>query len=114
MVKMGYKKARKKDTRTSFPRGHHGERYSMYRLITVAGLLVITGLLIIIGAQYLQHYRAEQELANLESRVAEQEARQDSLQEEIERLQHLDYIEILARDRLGLVKPGEIIFQLED
>ena len=111
---MGFKKARKKDVRTSFPGDRHGDRYSMYRLITVAGFLVIIVLLIIIGAQYLQYYRAEQELANLESRVAEQEARQDSLQEEIERLQHLDYIEILARDRLGLVKPGEIIFQLED
>lgn len=111
---MGYKKVRKKDSRASFSRGRHGERYSMYRLITLAGFLVIIGLLIIIGAQYLQHNRADQELANLESRVAEQEARQESLQEEIERLQHLDYIEILARDRLGLVKPGEIIFQLED
>jgi cell division protein FtsB len=111
---MGFNKARKKDSRTSFSRGRHGERYSMYRLITLAGFLVIMGLLIVIGAQYLQHYRATQELANLENKVAEQEARQGSLQEEIERLQHLDYIEILARDRLGLVKPGEIIFQIED
>ncbi len=111
---MGFKKAKKKEVRSGFSGGHRGDHYSMYRLITVTGFLVIIGLLIIIGAQYLQYYRAEQELANLESRVAEQEARQDSLQEEIERLQHLDYIEILARDRLGLVKPGEIIFQLED
>jgi cell division protein DivIC len=111
---MGIKKAKKKEIHTSFPRSRQGERYSMYRLITVSGFLVIVGLLIIIGVQYLQYYRAEQELANLEKRVSEQETRQESLQEEIERLQSLDYIEILARDRLGLVKPGEIIFQLED
>jgi cell division protein FtsB len=111
---MGFKKARKKEVRTAFPGGRHGNRYSMYRLIAVSGFFVIAGLLIIIGAQYLQYYRAEQELATLESRVTEQQARQESLLEEIERLQHLDYIEILARDRLGLVKPGEIIFQLED
>jgi len=36
------------------------------------------------------------------------------LEEEIVRLQDLDYLETLARERLGLVKPGEVIFQLED
>jgi len=111
---MGFKKVRKKNARNAFPGDRHGDRYSAYRLITLTGFFIIIGLLIIIGAQYLQYYRAEQELANLESRVAEQEARQENLQVEIERLQHMDYIEILARDRLGLVKPGEIIFQLED
>ncbi len=114
VVKMGFKKAGKNDVRTTFPRGRPGDKYSIYRLLTLAGLFVIIGLLIVIGAQYLQYFRADQELANLENKVAEQEARQDRLQEEIERLQYVDYIEILARDRLGLVKPGEIIFQLED
>jgi cell division protein FtsB len=46
--------------------------------------------------------------------LREHEARQAAIELEIERLKELDYIEILARERLGLVKPGEIIFQLED
>ncbi|MBW6462691.1 MAG: septum formation initiator family protein [Firmicutes bacterium] len=86
----------------------------MYKLINTIGIIIIVGLFVIIGAQYLQSYSAAQELELFETRIKEQEARQELLQDEIERLQHLDYIEILARDRLGLVKPGEIIFQLED
>ena len=50
----------------------------------------------------------------MDVRILNQKANQKALSEEIERLQELDYIEVLARERLGLVKPDEIIFQLED
>jgi cell division protein DivIC len=107
-------KAKKKKSRSDFSRRSQGNGYGMYKLIGAIGIILILGLVVIIGAQYLQSYSAAQELELFETRIKEHEARQEMLQEEIERLQHLDYIEILARDRLGLVKPGEIIFQLED
>ncbi|MGM0688749.1 MAG: FtsB family cell division protein [Bacillota bacterium] len=86
----------------------------MYRLISTIAVLVAFGLLFMMGIQYVQQLRVRQELADYEDKVLFQQRRQDDLQVEIERLQNLDYIEILARDRLGLVKPDEIIFQLED
>jgi len=86
----------------------------MYRLFSIVGFFIILGLLVTIGAQYIQQVRAKQELAAFEALLREHEARQAAIELEIERLKELDYIEIMARERLGLVKPGEIIFQLED
>lgn len=96
-----------------FPR-RLGKDYSLYRLISAIGLFIICGLLLLIGAQYLQQYKARQELAEYELRMEQEKVRQVYIEAEIERLQNLDYLELLARERLGLVKPGEIIFQLED
>lgn len=108
----GKQKAR--ETLWSFPRRRRGDGYSMYRLITTIGVFIIICLLIVIGAQFIRYQKVQQELADFEKRVRDYELRQAAVEEEIERLQNLDYIEALARERLGLVKPGEIIFQLED
>lgn len=103
-----------KDALWSFPRRRRGDGYSLYRLISTISVFIIIGLLIMIGAQYLKYQKVQQELADFEKRVSDYELRQAAVEEEIERLHNLDYIEVLARERLGLVKPGEIIFQLED
>ncbi len=76
--------------------------------------MVLIALLILIGAQHIQYYETQQELAFFEERIREHERRQVEAMIEIEHLQDPNYIEILARYRLGLVKPGEVIFQLED
>jgi cell division protein FtsB len=112
MKTRGQQKA--KDAPWSFPRRRRGDGYSLYRLINTIGVFIIIGLLIVIGAQFLRYQKVQQELADFEKRVRDYELRQAAVEEEIERLQNLDYIEALARERLGLVKPGEIIFQLED
>lgn len=112
MVNAKYQKSR--DAVSAFPRRRRGSNYSAYRLVSLIGVFIIIGLLLVIGAQYIQQARAKQELADLEGRLREYEARQAAIELELERLRDLDYIEILARERLGLVKPDEIIFQLED
>ncbi len=111
---MANKTSKKRKPLADFPRRYQGNKYGMYKLISTIGIFIIVGLFIIIGAQYFQYFKAAQELARFEERVSEHETRQEMLQEEVEKLQHIDYIEVLARDRLGLVKPGEIIFQIED
>jgi len=108
------KASKKRKPLADFPRRYQGNKYGVYKLVSTIGIFIIIGLFIIIGAQYFQYFRAAQELARFEEKINEQETRQELLQEEVERLQHIDYIEVLARDRLGLVKPGEIIFQIED
>jgi cell division protein FtsB len=99
---------------TAFPGQNRENRYTMYRLMVIILSLVICGMLLIIGLQYLKQYQAKAALDELENRISEISERQAVLEEEIVRLQDLDYIEALARERLGLVKPGEVIFQLED
>ncbi|MDW7738591.1 MAG: septum formation initiator family protein [Bacillota bacterium] len=86
----------------------------MYRFISMVGILIIIGMLVVLGTQYVKYYRVKKDLAEFETRIREYEVRMNELSTEVERLQEIDYIEILARKRLGLVKPGEIIFQFED
>jgi len=54
--------------------------------------------------------KMENELNNLQQQVQEEMERNEELKEEIERVKSHDYIEKVARDELGLVKPGEILF----
>lgn len=99
---------------SSFPVQRRENRFTFYRLLSMVGLLVILGLVLLVGAQSLQQYRLQQELADYEETIKLFDNRNEELSLEIERLQDPGYLEVLARSRLGLVKPGEIIFQLEE
>ncbi len=104
----------KKVQQANFPRPRRESNFSMYRLVSTAGIFMICCLLLVIGAQHLRQRQVEKEMAEYEARVEKLEQRKTAAEKEIERLQDLDYIEIQARNRLGLVKPDEMIFQLED
>jgi cell division protein DivIC len=108
--------ARQNKSRTvsRFPVQHRENRYSLYRLLVIVLSFVVLGLLVIIGAQSLRQREAGQALEELEKKVSEMSEQQANLEEEIQKLQNLDYIEVLARERLGLVRPDEVIFQFED
>jgi len=86
----------------------------MYRLLVIVLGFIVIGLLVIIGAQYLRQREAGQALDEMEKIISEMREQQATLEEEILKLQDLDYIEVLARERLGLVRPDEVIFQFED
>ena len=98
---------------TTFPRRKQ-RSYGFPRLITTAGAILFSFLLIVVFVQMFQHRRLRKELASAERMVDEYESRKREAGEEIERLQEPGYIETLARKLLGLVRPGEIVFQLED
>lgn len=105
----------KKGKVTSFPR-RRPAGYGASRLAVLGGLLVLALLLTVTVVQAFQYSRLQKELAAAEQRVAEEEARNESAAEEVARLSDTQsgYIEELARRWLGLVRPGEIIIQLED
>ena len=54
------------------------------------------------------------ELYDLESKRDALQAENELLKKEILLLQDYEYIESQARKQLGMVKPGEIIFYVED
>jgi len=54
------------------------------------------------------------ELQKLEARRDALQTENEQLQEEILLLQNDDYIEMQARKLLGMVKPGEIIFHVDN
>lgn len=51
---------------------------------------------------------------DLQSQIDEQEKTQEELVQESEYINSDDYIEEIARDKLGLVHDNEIVFQKED
>lgn len=104
---------RKNGKVTSFPRRRRAG-YGISRLVALAGVLVLCFLFAITLVQMLQYNRLQKEVAAAEGGVAEKERRNESAAEEVARLEDHDYIEVLARKWLGFVRPGEIVFQLED
>lgn len=86
----------------------------MRKLIVACGSVVICFLLLIIAVQWLQQRSLKGKLLEKEALIEELEKRNLAAGEEVERLQELSYIEVLARKYLGLVKPGEIVLQIED
>lgn len=72
--------------------------------------LVILVLLIlrVFGASLLEVYRLDREAARLEAVKRDLQGRNALLREEIKLLHTPQYIERLAREQLGLVKPGEV------
>lgn len=51
--------------------------------------------------------RLENKINNIEQEIAEAEAENQKLKEQIENSNNNEYIEEVAREKLGLVKPGE-------
>ena len=79
----------------------------LYRVLP----LFLAAVLIIIGIQLVSNYleisSLESELAEKQEEIREAERRQRELELELERLDDPEYLEKLARRRLGLVRPGE-------
>ena len=87
-------------------------RFSRRRFPRLVLALTLTGVLILVlsafGASILQVYRLEREAARL-ARIRHGLHEQNAvLREEIRLLHTPAYIERIAREQLGLVKPGEI------
>jgi cell division protein FtsB len=82
------------------------------RLTPRAAVLAAIVLIVLMAAvvplrQYLDQ---RSRIADLEDRVAEMTAQRDRLERRIGRLRDPAYLERMARECLGMVRPGEIAF----
>ena len=85
------------------------ERRVPRRLLTIGVAAVLAVLIAAMSSQYAKTYTLAREKARLEQRRRDLIADNARLRDEIERLQTDDrYIEQIAREQLGLVRPGEI------
>ncbi|MCI8566417.1 MAG: septum formation initiator [Lachnospiraceae bacterium] len=87
------------------------------RLAMFAITLVVAALLGVLGLQTVRLKQRRDEYATkleaIEKQMSEQEARAEELEAERLYVQTKDYIEKVARERLGLVSPDEIILKPE-
>jgi|GEM_PF-636950 len=79
------------------------------RFVTIGAALVLAMALAGLTSQYAKTYTLARDEARLEQRRRDLIADNARLRDEIERLQTDDrYIEQIAREQLGLVRPGEV------
>ncbi|HHX86905.1 MAG TPA: septum formation initiator family protein, partial [Firmicutes bacterium] len=88
--------------------------FSSQKLVVTVGLILAAFMAVIIIVQAAQYFRLKQAVTSCQAQLEQYEARNERVKEEIERLYDTEYIELLARKYLGLVKPGETFFQLND
>jgi len=77
--------------------------------IRIVILLVIAYLLFVVGKTLYQSYQVRKEITSLENDIVEMRANNKDLSEKILYYQSPSYQERIARERLGLQKPGESV-----
>jgi cell division protein FtsB len=84
------------------PPKHLKARFRMGALGLVVGALALTGV-----APARQAFRQREQLVEVQARVSTLEERNAELTGRLNRLSDVSYMEKLAREQLGVVRPGE-------
>ena len=82
--------------------------------------LVIIGFVIFFVCSYVRQFitmnRIKQEISDKQTQLEEIEQKNERLQDEVDKINSdsEDYLEKLARERLGMIKPGEKVVNSDD
>lgn len=77
------------------------------RFAYIIWFLVVIGLFYVVGKTFYQSYLVQKEVDNLKVTIVEMEQSNKELAEKIIYYQSPSYREKIARERMGLMKPGE-------
>lgn len=64
--------------------------------------------------QFMRHVQINSELSTIKDQIARVNKENTAFREEIELLHDLEYLEELARGRLGMARPGEMLFHISE
>jgi cell division protein FtsL len=81
---------------------------SLPKVVTVITCTVVAILTIDFGRKALDNYQVQQQVDWLEEQVRIEQQTNEDLQQELEHVSSDAYVEEIARERLKLVKPGEV------
>ncbi|HOV80316.1 MAG TPA: septum formation initiator family protein [Bacillota bacterium] len=82
-------------------------RLSKGRLPALIALLILMYLAASFGNQFSRISSLQREIENIQQQVNELQQKNAALRQELQMVQSDSYIEKIAREKLGLVKPGE-------
>ena len=85
-------------------------RLSMWLAAVVVGIVIVV-ILVACGGLVSRLHSNNQRIAELESEKVKEEQRAQDIEEYKEYTQTREYIEEVAREKLGLVYEGEVIFK---
>lgn len=91
-----------------------GKRKTGFKLLLIVVLVMCGVLTYSTGKAKVEEREKSQQKSEMEKALASEEERQNELEEEAAYRQTKSYIEKLAREKLGLVKPDEIILREGD
>ncbi|MHB8172485.1 MAG: FtsB family cell division protein [Thermincolia bacterium] len=78
-------------------------------LLRIITLMVVGYLFFAFGSQFLKLNQMDQEVANIKEQINSLEGKNRETKNEIRQLKSDTYVERIAREKLGLVKPGETV-----
>lgn len=96
------------------PRGKRNEMYTRFSLLRIAAVAVLIYALAVFTSSVERLYRAEETVAALEREYDRAEEENRALKKRMESAKSAETMQALARERLGLVMPGEKIFYFSD
>ena len=91
----------------------------MKRKLIIKKLIIFTFVIFFAGSyikQLIVMKKIQSEIADKQSQLEEIQEKNERLQEEVEKINSnsADYLEKLARERLGMIKPGEKVVNSSD
>lgn len=84
--------------------GRWGRKVSL-RFLVIAGMCIVG---VVFAMSYLDLVRSSRQLRALRAEIRAWQRTNELLKEDIEYVASDEYVEKIAREKLGLVKPGEI------
>lgn len=87
------------------------------RTIVILIIFVVLLMAITLGASHRQKLRlraGEEQIRNLQKQTEQEQARAEEIRKTEEYMQSDEYIEQIAKDKLGLIRDGDIIFKETD
>lgn len=91
----------------------------MKKKLIIKKLIIFAFVIFFVGSyinQLITMKKIENEIATKQSQLEEIQEKNERLQEEVEKINSnsADYLEKLARERLGMIKPGEKVVNSSD
>lgn len=86
------------------------KRKTPIRIRHIIILLLAINIVYTLTMQYIIIRKSRVQETEIKAQIEEAKKENDRLREELEKIQSDEYLEKLAREKLGLVKPGEIPF----
>ena len=91
----------------------------MKKKLIIKKLIIFAFVIFFVGSyinQLITMRKIEYEIATKQSQLEEFQEKNERLQEEVEKINSnsADYLEKLARERLGMIKPGEKVVNSSD
>jgi cell division protein DivIC len=107
---------RKQEKVTYLPGVKHPVKKRRPRLVYCLIIIVILYFSLLFISQYRSLYQFKRTLHEIEEQITLVQAQNERMQQEIEQLYTHSYLEKMARQDLGMVRPGELLFffQKED